>query len=290
MSKTRFGPAGNAESFAQMGYKKLEEVPLYIERMGLTAYEYQGGHGIRVNEKAAQTIAQLAAERDIVITLHAPYYISLSSVEEQKRRNSVEYILQSARAVKLLGGDRIVVHSGSASKMGRAEALELALESMRWAINALDAQGLSDIRICPEVMGKTNQLGTLEEVLTLCQLDERMIPCIDFGHLNARTFGGLKTFENFKAVFEEIENKLGLSRLREYHAHFSKIEYTETGGEKRHLTFEDTVFGPDFEPVAELTVQKGCSPILICESAGTQAEDAVAMQAIYRRLEKENGV
>lgn len=130
-------------------------------------------------------------------------------------------------------------------------------------------------------MGKINQLGTLDEVLTLCALDERMIPCIDFGHLNARTFGGLKTFEDFKAVFDAIESRLGLSRLREYHAHFSKIQYTDKGGEKCHLTFADTVYGPDFEPLAELTVQKNCHPVIICESAGTQAEDAKTMKEIY---------
>ena len=132
-------------------------------------------------------------------------------------------------------------------------------------------------------MGKINQLGTLYEVLELCRLDERLIPCIDFGHLNARSLGGLKQFEDYKKIFIEIENALGLERLRQYHAHFSKIEYT-TGGEKRHLTFEDTVFGPNFEPVLELTVQKGCSPTIICESAGTQAEDAKTMKNYYDAL------
>ena len=129
-------------------------------------------------------------------------------------------------------------------------------------------------------MGKINQLGTLEEVLALCRLDEQLIPCIDFGHLNARTLGGLRTFEDFKKIFDDIENALGIERLRSYHAHFSKIEYSD-GGEKRHLTFADTVFGPDFEPVIELTLKKNCSPTIICESDGTQAEDAKTMKNAY---------
>lgn len=259
-------------------------MPGYLTQMGLNAFEYQCGRGVRVNAATAEKFARLAHDADIAVSLHAPYYISLSSIEEEKRRKSVDYILQSARAVKLLGGNRIVVHTGSCAKISREEALALASEAMGWALAALDAEGLCDVRICPEVMGKINQLGTLEEVVSLCQLDERMLPCVDFGHLNARTFGSLKSFDDYRRVFDTIENALGSARLKELHAHFSKIEYTENGGEKRHLTFEDTVFGPDFMPLAELIVQRDCHPTIICESAGTQAEDARWMRAQYEEI------
>lgn len=251
--------------------------------MGLNAFEYQCGRGVNIGLEKAAELGRLAQEKGIALSLHAPYYISMSSVEEEKRNNSVNYILASAQVVHAMGGNRIVVHTGSCGKISREQALELAKDTMKKAIAALDSAGLSNIHICPETMGKLNQLGTLEEVLELCRLDERLIPCIDFGHLNARTLGGLKKFEDYKAVFEAIENTLGLDRLRQYHAHFSKIEYT-AGGEKKHLTFEDTVFGPDYEPVLELTLQKQCSPVIICESAGTQAEDAKTMKDYYTGL------
>ncbi|WP_312641946.1 TIM barrel protein [Hydrogenoanaerobacterium sp.] len=276
-----FGPAGNSDSFSAQGYKKNTQIPEYLEQLGLNAYEYQCGRGVKISDASAAEFGAAAAEKNIQLSLHAPYFISLSSLEEEKRLGSVNYILQSARAVKAMGGTRIVVHSGSCSKISREEALALAMDTMRKAVAALDEAGYTDVRICPETMGKVNQLGTLEEVVQLCTIDERLIPCIDFGHLNARTFGGLKTFADFEAIFDTIENKLGISRLREFHSHFSKIEYTQNGGEKRHLTFGDTVFGPNFEPVAELIVRKNCEPTIICESSGTQAEDAAKMRAIY---------
>lgn len=280
-----FGPAGNAESFETMGYKKTEQIPQYLEQMGLSAYEYQCGRGVRVRRDTAEKLKGLFAEKKIRVSLHAPYYISLSSVEEEKRNNSVEYILQSARAVDWMGGDRIVVHSGSCAKMTREQATALAKETLAKAVRALDENGLSHIHICPETMGKINQLGTLEEVLELCTVDERLIPCIDFGHLNARTLGGLMTPEAMRQVFEEMENRLGAERARSFHSHFSKIQYT-TGGEKCHLTFADTQYGPNFEPVARLVVEKGCSAVFICESAGTQAEDAAAMRDIYHKIKE----
>ena len=280
----RFGPAGTADSFSAMGYRQTAQVPAYLERFGLTAFEYQCGRGVRISTEKAAQLGRLCRERDIALSVHAPYYISMSSLEEAKREGSIRYILETARAARDMGARRIVVHTGSCAKLSREEALALAKDTMTKALRAMDEAGYSQVHICPETMGKVNQLGTLEEVVELCTLDERLIPCIDFGHLNARTFGGYRTKEDFARIFDLLENRLGRERARCFHAHFSKIEYTPGGGEKRHLTFADTVYGPDFDPVAQLLVERGCCPTIICESAGTQTEDAAAMKAITAAL------
>lgn len=278
-----FGPAGNAQSFAAMGYKKTLQVPEYLTRMGLDAYEYQCGRGVNVSREKAEEFGAACREKGIYVSLHAPYYISMSGVEEEKRLNSINYILQAAHAVNWMGGECIVVHSGSCSKISREEALALATDTLRRAQKALDDESLSHIHICPEVMGKINQLGTLEEVMALCGVDERIIPCVDFGHLNARTFGGLKTAADFGRALDTIENALGRERMQHFHIHFSKIQYTEKGGEKCHLTFADTEYGPEFEPLAEELAKRGAAPVVICESAGTQAEDVAAMKSIWQK-------
>ena len=281
----KFGPAGNSLSFAAMGYKHSLQVPEYLIKMGLDAFEYQCGRGVNIGLEKAAELGNIAKEKGITLSLHAPYYISMSSVEEAKRLNSINYILASARAVNAMGGNRIIVHTGSCGKISRDEALTLAIDTMKKSLEALDNEGLGHIHICPETMGKVNQLGTLGEVLALCAIDERLIPCIDFGHLNARDLGCFKTLADYEKVFIEIKDKLGSDRLKTFHSHFSKIEYT-TGGEKKHLTFEDTVFGPDFEPVMELTYKYGASPTFICESDGTQAEDALSMKKYYEEISK----
>lgn len=284
----RFGPAGSSDSFAEMGYKSTLDMPEYLVKMGLNAFEYQCGRGVRISTAMAEELGARSRRAGIALSIHAPYYISLSGSEEDKRLKSVDYILQTARAAKDMGADRIVVHSGSVGKMSRGEALALAVQTIKLAQDALDEGGYEDIHMCPETMGKVNQLGTLEEVLELCDVDERMIPCLDFGHLNARSFGGLKGYDDYKSLFEKIENKLGLERLRRFHGHFSKIAYTVPGGEKVHLTFADKEYGPEFEPLARLIWQYNCSPVIICESAGTQAEDAVAMQKMLNKSKEEH--
>ena len=208
---------------------------------------------------------------------------SLSSVEEETRLKSVEYIFQSAQAAHSVGARKIVVHSGSCSKMTREEATELAKDTLKKAQERLDSEGLSEIIICPETMGKVNQLGTLEEVLELCGVDERFLPTVDFGHLYARTHGGITCREDYAKMLDLIADKLGTERLNSMHIHFSRIEFT-AGGEKRHLTFEDTQFGPEYQPLMQEIKQRGMTPSIICESAGTQAEDAAEMKRYYESL------
>ena len=283
MNTPLFGTAGASESFKAMGYKSSAQVPQYTAAMGLDAFEYQCGRGVRLGQELAKTIRAGAEARGICFSLHAPYYISMSSMEEEKRLNSVSYILQSAAAVRALGGRRVIFHAGSCGKQSREEALEKALDTMARMQAALDEAGFEDITLCPETMGKVGQLGTLDEVLALCKVDKRITPCIDFGHLNARDGGWIKGTEQYAFILDRMAQELGDERAVNFHAHFSRIEYT-TGGEKRHLTFADTVFGPPFEPLMELLFQRRLAPVIVCESAGTQAEDAAVMKRYYQSL------
>ena len=281
----KFGTAGLDANFTQQGFKKTIEAPIYLEKMGLDAFEYQCGRGVRISEKAAMEFGAACKAKNITLSLHAPYYISMSSLEEEKRLNSIGYILDSAKAVKAMGGSRVIFHSGSCAKIPRDVALAKAVDTMQRIMQALDENGLGDITVCPETMGKVNQLGSLSEVMALCKVDDRIIPCIDFGHLNARDLGCIKTIEDYKNIIETMENEIGTDRTKVFHSHFSKIEYT-TGGEKRHLTFEDTLYGPEFEPLMEIIARKNLSPTIICESDGTQGIDAAQMKAYYKSIVK----
>ncbi len=281
----KFGPAGTAESFKTMGYKKSVQLPDYLNKFGLDHFEYQCGQGVRVSEETAHEIGNALKNSGITVSLHAPYFISLSGTDEKKRMGSVRYIIDSAKAATAMGAERIVIHSGSCAKISREEALELAKDTMKKARQALISEGLGDIVCCPETMGKVNQLGTLEEVIEICKVDDSFIPTVDFGHLNARTFGGIKSAEDYKKMLDMMENGLGTDRAKIFHSHFSKIEYTEKGGEKRHLTFADNNgFGPDYEPLMELIYARNMSPTFVCESAGTQTEDAAEMKKYYQSL------
>lgn len=273
-----FGPAGKCDAADAAKVRSTEQLLDFLAQSGVDAFEYQCGRGVNIGEEKANIIGKKAAELGLVLSLHAPYYISLASPEEEKRDNSIKYILDSARAASWMGAERIVVHPGGLGKLSRPDAWELASKTLLRAIEAVRAEGLTTI-ICPEVMGKINQLGDLTEVLDFCRLDETLLPCVDFGHLNSRMHGGM----DYSAALDEIFDAIGEERARRMHIHFSKIEYSK-GGEVRHLNFEDEQYGPDFEPLMEQFVKRSMTPTVICESAGTQTADSLAMKKYYREL------
>lgn len=271
-----FGPGGNSESFYNEGKKSTVQAPAWLKARGLDAYEYQAGNGLTAGDASLKKVGEQAKEHGILMSLHTPYFISLSGVEEEKRLNSLNYISRSLHAAELLGADTIVIHTGSAAKITREEAMALAADTLT---KNLEVNGNTTIRMGLETMGKINQLGTLDEVLTLCKIAPIYHPVVDFGHLNARHLGGyFSDIDSYRAVFDKIGTTLGDDYAYNLHCHFSKIEYTKAG-EKKHLTFDDTVFGPDFAPLAEAIVREGVCPRIICESAGTMAEDALFMKS-----------
>lgn len=275
----RFGPGGNSESFYNSGHKATVEAPGWLREVGLDAYEYQAGNGLTAGLPTLRAIGEKAREHGIAMSLHTPYFISLASAEEEKRLKSVDYILRSLAAAEALSADTIVIHCGGVAKMSREEGMANSRDTLERLLSTLPAD--LPIRLGLETMGKINQLGTVEEVIELCKLDPRLYPVVDWGHLNARNLGGyFPTVDSYRRVFSDIADALGAGYAETLHCHFSKIEFGK-GGEKKHLTFSDAEFGPDFEPLAEAIARDGLAPRIICESAGTMAEDALAMKRHY---------
>jgi len=276
-----FGPGGNSDSFYAEGNKATVQSPGWVKRFGLDAFEYEAGNGLAAGEASLRAIGEKAREHGILMSLHTPYFISLSGVDPEKRMKSIDYIQKSLWAAELLGADTIVIHSGSAAKISREEAMMLSKDTL---FHVAEAVGDTTIRLGIETMGKINQLGTLEEVVEICKRDPHLYPVVDFGHMNARALGGYYTdVDSYRRTFDYIGRELGDEIARTLHCHFSKIEYTNAG-EKKHLTFADNEFGPRFEPLAEAIVKEGLAPRIICESDGTMAEDALYMKGCVEAL------
>ena len=277
-----FGPAGNAADFP---YKTSERAPAWIAAQGLDCYEYQCGKGVHIGEESARRIGAAAELAGIVLSLHAPYFINLANPDPDSRQKTIGYITAACRAADWMGARRVVIHSGALMGRTRRQAMEIALPALSAVLAACDDTGFGHIALCPETMGKINQLGDLDEVLELCGLDERLIPCVDFGHLYARSLGREDGEEAMARILDKMAAALGQERASRFHSHFSHIEFTPKGGEKCHRTFEDDGgYGPDWTPLARQVAARGWSPTFICESAGTQALDAAEMKRIYQGL------
>ncbi|MDR3293184.1 MAG: TIM barrel protein [Clostridiales bacterium] len=274
----KFGPAGNSGSFYAEGNKHTVEMPKWLNGRGLDCFEYSLGKGILIKEETAAAIGAAASEFGIEMSVHAPYFINFA--REESYEKSEGYILESLKVLKAFGGNRLVFHVGSPVKQAREDAVRIACEALLRLADAVKGTGLYDgIRLCPETMGKIGQIGSVDEIIKLSALDPIYTPCIDFGHVNAREQGLLKDADAYLGIVERFLDVIG-ERARTMHVHFSRIEYS-TGGEVRHLTFSDDRYGPYFEDFAPVIRRTGLEPYIICESDGTQAEDAAEMKRLY---------
>lgn len=276
----KFGPSGNSDSFYAAGLDKTEQSAKFVRERGLDCFEYSFGRGVRMTDGKAEAIRRAFEAEGVEISVHAPYFVNLASPEPEKVENSYGYILDSAVMARKMGGKRIVFHPAAQGKTTREEAVERTLASMRVLRDRIYALGLQDMIFCPETMGKLAQIGTIEEVVSFCKVDPVFTPCVDFGHVNAREQGSLKTEADYRSRLEYMIAELGYERMKHFHVHFSKIMYSAKG-EVKHLTFEDTVYGPQFHPLAKVLKELALEPYIVSESAGTQAEDAKIMQETY---------
>ncbi|PWM70339.1 MAG: endonuclease IV [Bacillota bacterium] len=277
----KFGPSGNSQSFFDAGLKHSEDSAAFVKNMGLDCFEYSFGRGVNMGDAKALSVGDAFRRAGVEISVHAPYFINLAG-ESDGVEKSFDYILSSARTGKLMGANRVVFHPASQGKLERGEAVSRCKQNLEILTEKIYEHGFDDMLFCPETMGKQRQIGTAEEIAEFCKTDKVFVPCIDFGHVNAREGGSLKSTEDFKRLLSFMISELGFERMERFHTHFSKIQYA-AGGEVRHLTFEDEIYGPDYRQFALAVKSLGLKPYVICESAGTQAEDALKIKEFYEK-------
>ena len=257
-AEVRFGPAGRP-----IGYKgKTEKVCDYINEIGLNAFEYQATYGVKISKQSGLKLRDNAKENDTLISMHAPYYINLCSQKDETIKKSIERLVQSARASEWLNAYRIVFHTGFYTKYSPQEAMDKCKKAIEELLENCESAGIKNYTFAPETTGKKSQVGTLEELIHICQNFDNFAPTVDFAHMHARSGGSIKSKEDYAEIFDKLEAELGLSTL---HSHFTKIEYTDKGERKHHILADEN-YGPPLVPLLELISENGYNVTLICET------------------------
>lgn len=270
-----FGPAGRPVDYKGSAFKACG----YIADEGLMAYEYQAGRGLRIGEKSANILKEESQKEDILVSLHAPYYINLSAVEDKKLDMSIEVLMKAAQAAEWMRAYRIVFHPGYYSKNSSSDALAIAKGAIEKVISNLDDEGITDYTFAPETTGKRSQLGNIDEIIDLCSSFDCFEPTIDFAHIHARGRGYIKKKEDYNCILSKLEDNLDIDRL---HCHFTRIEYTKAG-ERRHHTFEETEYGPELKWLLESFIENDWKATIICETPLLD-KDALKMKELYESL------
>lgn len=293
---SKFLVAGFPINFFSSKYgKKRENIFAWLKDIGLDGIELQCTYGIKMKEEQAKLYRDLAKENGLIMTMHAPYYISLASNKEEVVERSKLEIIKAFELAKLLDVHRIIFHPGAGYGTGE-NARKEGLNRLIDALNSIEVKlDTNDIKIYPEIGGKINQLGSLDEIIEICKKVDYARPCIDLAHLHARELGSMTSKDKIIEVLKRIENELGRDILEETHFHVYPVDYTDKG-EKIHKAFgekitdnqlslfnENDEYMPKANDYIDAIIEMGLNPITVCEAHNTQDIGALLMKKLFNK-------
>lgn len=277
LDKSRFGPAG----YPTASGGKLEKVFSILTELGLDALEYAAVHGLRTSREKAERIGQLSQEHDIVMSMHAAYYISLASKSKATRDRSKERLIKALQFAPVMNVKRIVFHPGTRGDLEHEKSYCVVRDALSevWERAGSPRNG---VYLSPEIAGKLKPFGSREEIIRLCSDLGFCIPTIDWAHVYARSQGEVNNRDAYLKLISECENALGDRFVDNMHFHISGITYTQAG-EKSHRSLGGQ-WGPDIFPLMAIVHEMGYKPVIISETPDP-VKGALYAKYILQQLE-----
>ncbi len=271
-----FGTSGVPDNYFKTKYKKdRKNIVDWLHDLNLNAYEHLYTYGVRGSEEKNEYIKRKVNEYNIMLSLHSPYYIVLTSDKKETIENSQKELLKTLDSAKYFNCKRIVLHPGFTNNK---DALKSFIKNLKETIAIHEYAKY----IVPETMGKKSQLGSLDDIIEICR-ETGIKPCIDFGHLHARDQGCLNNENDFKNIIEKLENSLGKASIKNLHCHFYPVAYTDKGEKVHRAAMEEDAF-PKFIHFAPIIKEFNLEPVLISESHNSQDIGALQMKDILSKL------
>lgn len=269
----RIGISGSPESTPRSG---SHHAVARCRELGIGALEMAWVHKVTLSEAGGARVRKACAAHDVVVSVHAPYYINLNSPDAEKRAASIGRIVAAGQAAAWAGARDVVLHLAWYHGDAPAAVLDRVADGLAEASGRLVDLGVAvgrDVVLRPEVMGRKSQFGDLDEVLSLCQRVPGTAPCVDIAHLHART-GAWNSPRAFDELWTSVVDALGAEALGDAHIHISGIAYGPDG-ERKHLSFAEADL--DYRGFLEVLRDRGVGGRVIVESPAREADVGVLM-------------
>lgn len=262
---------------------KFKDIFDWLRSMGLNGYEIQCVYGFKVSD-ANKEIYLKEKNNGFNFSIHAPYYINLGSLNEPVVSRSKNNMKEGIELAKSIGVNRIIFHPGGGHN-NTPEGRKIAIKQIVDAINEFTSEiDMGDVRLYPEIGGKTNNLGSLDEIIEICKNCKFCYPCIDIAHLHAREIGSITSAEILLEKLEKIKKELP-EKFNQIHFHAYTIEYNDKG-EVKHLVHganmaNGNVGGPNLKDFISVIKQMGIDPWVVSEASDSQEIGAKYMHDLY---------
>jgi len=274
----RFGTVGSPKSTPPKPGGSVGAI-LRLAELELDAFELGWVQSVRVSEATCADIRLAALEKDISLSVHAPYFINLNA-DEVEWPKSRKRLMDAAFYGNLAGATDIIFHPGSYFGKPPNDVLPLAIERLSECVEELQLAG-NPVRLRPETMGKSAMLGSFEDVLQFAKALPTVEPCIDFAHLHARPGdGSMNSYEEWSRLLEQMGKTIGEMSLKRLHIHLSGIEYSAKG-EREHLPIQEADL--DVRAIFRALKDFNCQGRILCESPILE-EDALYLRQLWMEV------
>jgi deoxyribonuclease-4 len=237
---------------------------------GLSACEIDFEGGFWMGYDFAGEFGELARANDIVLSVHAPIAGFMGHAERGRKLNmAVGMLDHSAGVAQAAGAEVVVFHPGFLLKRTREEAIDSVVEQLGELRERLAGKGRG-VPFGIEVMGRVNDLGSIDDVVAISSRLDWVRPVIDFAHMHATTDGALTSVEPFVEALGKADAVIEPGAP--FHIHFSDIQFANRN-ETKHLPYGEGTLRA--EPLRDALAQFERPATVISESPTAESTDQI---------------
>ncbi len=240
---------------------------------GHRALELPFVDGFPWKEKRCKSFGELAAERDLRLSVHAPYFAGLTLPDDDRGKQSLAALEHTMKLGKWLGAPVIVAHFGS----NYSEDPEMLMDRIRSRLDYVAPKVESiGVGMGLETAGNNRSFGSLGDIAQLASEYSFVRPVVDWAHVHAMTGGGLTSKEAFLSVFSFLDSQFPGWMISPLQTQFSDNEFG-VGGEIRHIPYGEGTLRVG--PLVDAAEEAGISMILISEARDPASHDRIWEEA-----------
>ncbi|RPI23603.1 MAG: hypothetical protein EHM57_03765, partial [Actinobacteria bacterium] len=249
---------------------------------GHQAYELSFVHGFPWKEKRCRAFGEMAAERGIALSVHAPYFAILTVDDEERRKQTLAGLEHTMKLGRDLGAHTIVAHAGTVGERSPAALYDLVAEGLHRIEDKVRHLGVA---LGLETSGTDRAFGTLGDIAVIAKQFAFVRPVIDWAHVHAKSGGALTSREAFASVIAFLRAEFPGWAIDPLHTQFTDNEFG-SAGEIRHIPYGTGTLKA--EPLAAAATEAGLRMIVISEAREQESHDGIL--AALRRGEGEASV
>jgi deoxyribonuclease-4 len=237
---------------------------------GLSACEIDFEGRFWMDYDFAARFGELAAENDIVLSVHAPIAGFMGHAERGKKLNMAVGMLDHSAGIAVAAGVEVVVfHPGFLLNRTREDAIDSVVEQLGELRERLVAKDRA-VPFGIEVMGRVRELGSLDDVVEIASRLDWVRPVVDFAHMHATSDGAFTSVEPFVDALTRADAVIEPGAP--FHIHFSDIQFANRN-ETKHLPYGEGTLRA--EPLREALAQFERPATVISESPTAESTDAI---------------